>query len=75
MRGTESSTNDFYFHTPHGTKHGLIHGMRMDVTGLMAMEMLVADMTPGQSGDVAVPLSRPFHTQRDGGALRRAVGG
>jgi len=45
------STNDFDFHTPHW--HGntvTIHHMRMDVTAVMPMEMLTADMVADNPG-------------------------
>lgn len=68
-----ASTNDFDFHTPHW--HGntvLIHGMRMDVTGLMAMEMLVADMTPDNPGTWLFHCHVTFHNSA-GMAARYAV--
>jgi manganese oxidase len=57
-----SSTNDFDFHTPHW--HGntvLIHGQRMDVTGLMAMQMQTADMTPDNPGTWLFHCHVTFH--------------
>lgn len=46
-----ASTNDFDFHSPHW--HGntvLIHGRREDVTSLLPMEMMIADMVPDNVG-------------------------
>ncbi len=68
-----ASTNDFDFHTPHW--HGntvLIHGMRMDVTGLMAMEMLTADMVPDNPGTWLFHCHVTFHNAA-GMAARYAV--
>ena len=68
-----SSTNDFDFHTPHW--HGntvLIHGHRMDVTGLMAMEMLTAEMTPDNPGTWLFHCHVTFHNAA-GMAMRYAV--
>ncbi len=68
-----SSTNDFDFHTPHW--HGntvLIHGQRMDVTGIMAMEMLVADMVPDNPGTWLFHCHVSFHNAA-GMAARYAV--
>lgn len=68
-----SSTNDFDFHTPHW--HGntvLIHGQRMDVTGLMAMEMLIADMVPDNPGTWLFHCHVTFHNAA-GMAARYAV--
>ena len=68
-----ASTNDFDFHTPHW--HGntvLIHGHRMDVTGLMAMEMLTADMIPDNSGTWLFHCHVTFHNAA-GMAARYAV--
>jgi len=57
-----SSTNDFDFHTPHWHGNTVeIHGHRMDVTGLMAMEMLTADMIPDNSGTWLFHCHVSFH--------------
>jgi hephaestin len=57
-----SSTNDFDFHTPHWHGNTVeIHGHRMDVTGLMAMEMLTADMVPDNSGTWLFHCHVTFH--------------
>jgi hephaestin len=68
-----ASTNDFDFHTPHW--HGntvLIHGHRMDVTGLMAMEMLTADMVPDNPGTWLFHCHVTFHNSA-GMAARYAI--
>ena len=57
-----SSTNDFDFHTPHWHGNTVeIHGHRMDVTGLMAMEMQTADMTPDNPGTWLFHCHVTFH--------------
>jgi FtsP/CotA-like multicopper oxidase with cupredoxin domain len=46
-----ASTNEFDFHSPHW--HGntvLVHGRREDVTTLLPMEMMIADMVPDNVG-------------------------
>lgn len=57
-----SSTNDFDFHTPHW--HGntvTSHHMRMDVTAVMPMEMVVADMVPDNPGTWLFHCHVSFH--------------
>ncbi len=68
-----ASTNDFDFHTPHW--HGntvLMHGMRTDVTSLLPMEMVVADMRPDNPGTWLFHCHLSFHNAA-GMAARYAV--
>jgi len=68
-----ASTNDFDAHTPHW--HGntvLMHGMRTDVTSLLPMEMVVADMRPDNPGTWLFHCHLSFHNAA-GMAARYAV--
>ena len=68
-----ASTNDFDFHTPHW--HGntvLVNHMRTDVTFVGAMQMVVADMVPDNSGTWLYHCHISFHLA-DGMQARYAV--
>jgi manganese oxidase len=57
-----ASTNDFDFHSPHW--HGntvTIHHSRMDVTSLLPMEMVIADMVPDNPGTWLFHCHIAFH--------------
>jgi hephaestin len=68
-----STTNDFDFHTPHW--HGntvTIDGMRTDVTSIIPMEMVIADMVPDNVGVWLYHCHVSFHLQ-EGMQVRYAV--
>jgi len=68
-----SSTNDFDIHAPHW--HGntvVVNHMRTDVTALLAMQMLVADMRPDNPGTWLFHCHISFHNAA-GMAVRYVV--
>ncbi len=67
------STNDFDFHSPHW--HGntvVINGMRTDVTALLPMQMVTADMVPDDPGIWLFHCHVSFHNG-EGMAVRYRV--
>jgi FtsP/CotA-like multicopper oxidase with cupredoxin domain len=68
-----ASTNDFDFHSPHW--HGntvVINGMRTDVTALLPMQMVTADMVPDDVGTWLFHCHVSFHNE-EGMAVRYRV--
>jgi FtsP/CotA-like multicopper oxidase with cupredoxin domain len=68
-----SSTNDFDFHAPHW--HGntvIVNGMRTDVTQVMAMSMVTANMVPDNVGTWLFHCHVSFHNE-EGMAVRYRV--
>jgi len=69
-----SSTNDFDFHSPHWHGNTVeIHGHRMDVTAIGAMEMVTADMVPDDPGTWLFHCHISFHNAAGMAARYRVI--
>lgn len=69
-----ASTNDFDFHTPHW--HGntvTVNHTRMDVTSIMPMQMVVADMVPDNPGTWLFHCHVTFHNEAGMAILYRVT--